>query len=675
MRAGRTNGRNEAPGGIAVRLVALLVAMVVIGAACSDDGNDDEGAAPTPYGAEARAIQQAQDEYCERNGRYGSADELVEADLLDEQPTLHTVALIPGGDCGRSESDRTDFRMICNTNEAGCGEGGGVPKGGTFVVGQASLPAEGTLNPAVSTQGGMQNVAGLLFNGLVEIDDQARPFPSLAESWSVKEGGRVYEFKLRPGVKFHDGAPLTAADVKFSYEAALLRNHARAQSSIGPALAQPCTRAPDPPSCPSIEATEAAGGAPATIVFRFKEPYAPLLQQLTHTDGAIIPKHVFDAKPPPTATQPWPPGQPPVGTGPFKFASQNPSEIVFERFGDFFRPSFPLIDQLVQRAIPDENSRVQELQSGGIDWLWDVPGQHLAALEADRSIVVDTGSQSAGGATNCVQLVVLNQWARGDASAPLTPGTVENVRNGTASPHPILGDVRVRRALAHALNRDVYPSQVLQNSGGKVATSPIHSAIEPAHEPAPLPEYDLDAARRLLDEAGWTPGAGGIREKDGRRLEIDLSGFAGQQTTLMNKIRQDLAQVGVEVKPATVQPPQMTVLYKDRTFDSLIFSNCQATDPEIGVRRVYHSSAITGAPFTNGAGYKNPEVDELFTQAAAELDPDKRAGLYAQVQEQIAEDLPTLWLLETVANRAYRADCNGLRPYTGHFAEFAGCTS
>ena len=655
-------------------MLALVGVMALVAAACQGGGGkDDEGA--TPSGGEGERISAAQKEYCERNERYATVEELLDAKLLEEKPTLYTVALIPGGDCGNPASEQSDFRMICDRNAAGCGDDGGVPGGGTFVVGQSSLPAEGTLNPAVSTQGGMQNVAGLLFNGLVEIDDEGRPFPSLAESWRVLEDGRVYEFTLRPGTKFHDGQPVTAADVKFSYEAALLRNHARAQASIGPALAQPCARPPEAPNCPSIEATEASGAAPARVVFRFKEPYAPLLQQVNHTDGAVIPKHVFDGKPPPTAAQPWPAGQIPVGTGPFKFVSQNPTEIVYERFADYFRPSFPLFDRLVQRAIPDENSRVQELQSGGIDWLWDIPGQQLAAVRANPEIKVDTGSQSAGGATNCVQLAVLNQWARGAAPAPLTPGTVENVRNGSASPHPILGDVRVRRAIAHALNRDVYVNQVLQNSGGRVATSPIHSAMDWAHEPAPLPKYDLEAARKLLDDAGWVAGEGGVRTKDGETLEIDISGFAGQQTTLMDKIRQDLAQVGVAVKPATVQPPQMTTLYRDRNFDSLIFSNCQATDPEIGVRRVYHSTAVTGAPFTNGAGYKNPEVDRLFNQAAATLDQKERGRLYEQVQKQIADDVPTLWLLETVSNRAYRTECNGLRPYTGHFAEFAGCQS
>ncbi|MDP8927867.1 MAG: ABC transporter substrate-binding protein, partial [Actinomycetota bacterium] len=193
------------------------------------------------------------------------------------------LALIAGA-CGNNDAPSEPAA------EPGDEPVGDPVEGGTIVVAiGGQLPAQGTLNPAVNTQGIMQRVAAPLFTGLVEIDDNSEPIPALATEWDIQEDGRVYEFTLREGVTFHDGEPLTAEDVKWTYEAALLRNHARTQSSIGPALAEPCTRAPDPPSCPSIEAVEASGDEPATVTFRFAEPYAPLLQQVGHTDGAICP--------------------------------------------------------------------------------------------------------------------------------------------------------------------------------------------------------------------------------------------------------------------------------------------------------------------------------------------------------------------------------------------------
>ena len=538
-------------------------------------------------------------------------------------------------------------------------------KGGTFVVALSPpLPAQGTLNPAVNTQGGMQQAAGLLFNGLVEIDEDAEPVPELATKWEVADDGATYVFDLRPDVKFHDGTPLTAADVKWSYEAALLRNHARTQSSIGPALATPCAPAPEPPNCPSIEAVEASGSTPGTVTFRFARPYAPLLQQLTHTDGAILPKHIWDGQPPPTAATPWPPGQNPVGTGPFRFVSHDASEIVYERNPEYFRAPEPYLDRVVQRAV-EPAAQAQALAAGEIDWLWSVSGQDVPALRSNPDVEIVTGSQSAGGSTNCVQKVVFNLFARG-AKPPA-------VREKSAPAHPVLGDLRVRQAIASALDTSVYVEQVLQGNG-KLATAPISSEMEWAHTDAPIGEFNRQRAAALLDEAGWrSPGEGQTRSRDGQPLSLDMFHFRGNEAALATKVKQDLALVGVEMRLQQVDGAGKNALYGGREFDTMVVSNCQATDPEIGVRRFYHTTAITGAPFTNGAGYSNADVDRLFDEAARELDQDARGAIYARAQKQIATDLPYLWLLETVAVRAQTDECKQVRAYTGHFLEAAFC--
>jgi peptide/nickel transport system substrate-binding protein len=538
-------------------------------------------------------------------------------------------------------------------------------EGGTFVVGVSPpLPAQGTLNPAVSTQGGMQQAAGLLFSGLVEIDENAEPVPELATEWEILDDGATYVFTLRDDVVFHDGTPLTAEAVKWTYEAALLRNHARTQSSIGPALAEPCAPAPEEPNCPSIEAVEATGGEPATVTFRFAQPYGPLLQQLSHTEGAILPSHIWEGQEPPTAAQPWPEGQDPIGTGPFRFVSQDASEIVYEANEDYFGSPEPYLDEVVQRAV-EPAAQAQALAGGEIDWLWSVSGQDLPALEANPDVEVITGSQSAGGSTNCVQKVVLNLFERDSDPAA--------VREGAAGPHPILGDLAVRQALAHALDTEVYVEQVLQGNG-ELAMSPISSQIDFAHTEAPIPEFDPEAAAQLLDDAGWlSPGEGQTRVRDGQPLVLDMFHFAGTEANLATKIAQDAALVGIEIRLQQVDGAGKNALFGERGFDTMVVSNCQGTDPEIGFRRFYATSAITGAPFTNGAGYSNPEVDALLDEAAAEIDPEVRGELYADIQEQIAADLPYLWVLETVAVRAQTVECEGIRAYTGHFLEAAFC--
>jgi peptide/nickel transport system substrate-binding protein len=313
-------------------------------------------------------------------------------------------------------------------------------RGGTFVVGLASLPNIGLLS-AVNTQGGMQQVAGLLYNGLVELDEAGKPVPELATSWDIRENGKVYEFTLREGVKWHDfatsGKYVTAADVKFSFEV-LLRNHGRASTSITPALEQPCSTGAAPLSCPSITASEASPGSPAKVTFRFANPYAPLLQQLLHTDGPIIPRHVWDGKPPPTAATPFPDGQDPVGTGPFKFSSQNANEIVFARNPDYFKAGLPYLDRVVWRVTAAPR---QDLETGAIDWIWSTTGTDLPALRENPKIAINTGTVSAGGSTNCTVKLLLNLWKEGEQ-----PGAI---RDGSAAPHRMLGDVNVRRRGGH----------------------------------------------------------------------------------------------------------------------------------------------------------------------------------------------------------------------------------
>ncbi len=375
-------------------------------------------------------------------------------------------------------------------NDAGQGGGTSAPaqqpvRGGTFVVAVTSLP-DIALNPAVNTQGGLQAVAGHLYNGLVEIDQSAKPVPELATRWDIRENGKVYEFTLAEGVKWHDGRPFTAADVKFSYEV-LIRNHSRTQTSIGPALETPCTTGAAPPDCPAIVATEAAAGSPAKVTFRFANPYAPLLRQLTHNEGPIIPKHLWDGKPAPTTASPLPEGQNPVGTGAFRFVSRSPNELVYERNPDYFRRDLPYFDRLVHRVTAAGR---QDLETGAVDWVGTVPGVDLPALRANPKITVDTGSLSAGGAGNCVLLVVLNLFKEGEAPPA--------IRGGTAVAHPMLGDVNVRKAVAHALNRPTYIRDVQQEDGSKLANGPVHSGITFAHFPQPLPAYDVREADRLL---------------------------------------------------------------------------------------------------------------------------------------------------------------------------------
>jgi peptide/nickel transport system substrate-binding protein len=506
-------------------------------------------------------------------------------------------------------------------------------RGGTAVVAISADP--GHLNPAITTSGATHAAAELLYNGLLGRDERGEPLPELAERWAVEQAGSVYRFHLRDGVTWHDGTRFTSADVKFTFEEILLKFHARTKASMGSALA-------------AIETPD-----DRTVVFRFKQPHAPLLLQLDATEAPIVPRHIYQGGDPQT----HPANTSPVGTGPFRFVSyRKGAEIRLARNPGYFKPGLPYLDEVVMRVIPDAGTQVLALENGEVDFLWGVPGPHQARLAADTRVRMAQTSYHPGG-SNCIMTVGFNLE------------------------RPVLQDVRVRRAIAHALDREAFLRQVLFGEG-KVAAAPISSEITWAHAGGlALPRFDRAEAERLLDAAGWRKTGDGPRVArgvagvaDGTRLAIDFLHFPAfaKYGELM---RQQLGAVGIDVALRPLQPPVFApTVFKDRAFDTNVISYCNGPDPEIGVRRMYHSSQIGPAPFTNAAAYRNARVDALFDQAARTVERARRGELYRQVQEIVAQELPYVWLVETPTTRAWSARCGGFRAWTGLFAEAAYCT-
>ena len=507
-----------------------------------------------------------------------------------------------------------------------------TPRGGTLVVAITADP--GHLNPAITTSGATHTAAELIYNGLLGRDERGDPTPDLAESWTIEQGGAVYRFRLRDGVTWHDGKPFTANDVKFTFEEVLLKFHARTKASLGGALA-------------GIDAPD-----DRTVVFRFKQPYAPLLLQLDATEAPIVARHVYQG----TDAQTNPANVNPVGTGPFKAVSyRKGAEIRLARNPAYFKPGLPHLDEIVMRVIPDAGTQVLALENGEVDFLWGVPGPHQARLKVDARFRTAQTSYHPGG-SNCIMTVSFNL------------------------DRPALKDARVRRAVALALDRDAFLKQILFGEG-RVAAAPISSEMAWAHARGlSLPGFDRAEAERLLDTAGWKKEQGATRVAagvagvaDGTPLAIDFLHFPAF-AKYGELLRQHLGAVGIEVTQRPLEPSVFApTVFKNRAFDTNVISYCNGPDPEIGVRRMYHSSQIGPAPFTNAAGYRNDRVDGLFDQASRTVERAPRSALYRQIQEIVARDLPYVWLVETPTTRAWAARCGGFRPWTGLFAEAASC--
>ena len=501
---------------------------------------------------------------------------------------------------------------------AGSGFAQTPTRGGTAVIVVQGDP--GHLNPAISTGGHVHAVADSLYNALIELDRDLKPQPDLAQRWTVSERGTVYTFKLFPNIKWHDGTPFTSTDVKFTFDELLLKHHARTKAGIGAVIASIETPASD------------------TVVFKLRKPYGALLQLLNVTEAPILPKHLYEGKDPLTN----PVNVKPVGTGPFKLESyRTDQQVVMVRNPEYFKPGLPYLDRLVFRVIPDSSAQSLALMSGEADYFGLVSATDVERLRARGDLTTAQTAFGTGGG-NCITTLSFNLDRK-----PLS-------------------DLRVRQAIAHAIDREQILRDV-QFGIGKVATAPISSGLPWAHAPGTLARYTQSTQRatELLDAAGLAPGA------DGERLTIDLVHFPAFNR-IGEVIRGNLAKAGIKV----VQRPLdraafVEAVFGKRAFDANLISYCNGADPDSGVRRMYVSDNIGAVPFSNAAAYRNLEVDKLFAMAAETDNYAERARHYAAIQQIVAQDLPYWWLVETVVTTAWRSRFQGWQPWSGQVAERA----
>ncbi len=344
----------------------------------------------------------------------------------------------------------------------------------------------------MTTSGNTHPVTDQIFNGLVGLDENLNPVPELAEAWDTEDGGRTYRFRLRRDVRWHDGAPFTAADVKFTFEEALLKYHSRTRAALEPLML-------------GIDAPD-----DHTVVFRLKHPYSALLQRLDVVEASIIAKHRFAGLDVMKASGP----PHPIGTGPFRFASYAPgSQVVLERNPDYFRKDLPGVDRLVFQILPEASTAIAALERGEIDYAGSVSGPEIQRLQQTPGIAVVAGTGGSGGSI-CQDVLIPNVTK------------------------PPFSDLRVRRAFAHALDRQAIVDRVYFGQG-QPATGPISHLLAWAYTPD-VRQYAHDAgeARRLLDEAGFTAGT------NGERIAITFTHAQTQQRLAM-ALRDQLSAAGI----------------------------------------------------------------------------------------------------------------------------------
>ena len=477
-------------------------------------------------------------------------------------------------------------------------------RGGTvnFLV----KPEPPHLQGALSTADAVWQTTSKFHNGLLNYDPDLNPVPELAESWEISADGLQITFRLRQGVKFHDGHDFTSADVKFTMEEMIKKFHPRGRTVFS-------------------HLDEVATPDAHTAVFKFKTPSPYVMFAFNASETPMAPKHIYDG----TDIRANPNNSAPIGTGPFRFVEWKKGQyILTERNDAYWDEGKPYLDKLVIRVMPDASARAVALESGDLDvgGPWPVPVAEQARLGKLPHLALETQGFS---------MVSPMMWME------------FNMRD------PQFQDVRIRQAFAYAINKELLAETIWYGSAIP-GTGPITNRNRFYTAEVPKYPYDPKKAEALLDEAGLKRDADGVR----MRLTLDAAPYDSNYTRSGEFIRQQLKQIGVEIDlRGQDTPTYFRRIWTDNDFMLNMYGISNSPDPTIGVQRMFWSKNIVkGAPFTNGSGYSNPEIDSVLEAAQVAIDPDKRKALWHQFQRMAMTELPIIPLLrlDMVAIRSQR---------------------
>lgn len=482
-----------------------------------------------------------------------------------------------------------------------------LPRGGDLSVGLAAdLP---DLRPWQPRSRGEEQVTAMLYSGLMRLDNRLRPVPDLAESWETTPDGRTLTFTLRPDLRWHDGEPLGASDVLFTLER--LRGLPLTATALLADLRY-------------IEAATAPTSS--TVVLTLTSRFAPVLSALA---VPVLPRHLLEDRDI-GATNFW---DVPVGSGPFRLVERRPGEAyVLERFEEFHRGA-PLLDRVTFVVAPDDAARADALADGRL-MLAELPWSLQSAL-AEAGPGLSLGAYPENG-----------YYFLGF-----------NLREGRP-----FADPRLREALAQAIDLPRLVESVTKGQGVPIGSSALAGSWADL-TPPPTGPADLDAARALLDAAGWTLPAGStIRQRQGEPLSATLyvRGDDERRVLAARQIAEAAAAIGMQIQ---VEPADFATVILARyappfDFDLLLGSwSNGAGDPDYADVAFYdpddfalfHSSQLNqgesdGRSTRNFVGYSDPAYDS-HAQAARQLyNLDERVAAITQAQARIAADRPYLFL-------------------------------
>lgn len=454
------------------------------------------------------------------------------------------------------------------------------------------------LDPRFSMDAVSSKITRLLFNSLLKRDENMRFIPDIADRWDIPDDV-TYIFHLKKGIKFHDGKDLTSGDVKYTYAFIL----------------EPANKSPKKGGYDKIN--EIRTPDDYTVIFILKEPFAPFLDNMTL---GIVPEHASKEKGSDFSSHP-------VGTGPFIFKEWTQDEKVILSANNSYFEGRPNIDGVIYKIIPDETIRVLELEKGDVQLLMNpITPDILPRFKKnpELKIIKNIGTNYSYIGFN------LND--------------------------PILKNLKVRQAIAHAIDRDSICKYILKGLAKK--TDGILTNYNWAYEPD-LKNYDYnpELSKKLLDEAGYS-----VSKETGIRFKLT---FKTSQNELRKRIaevfQEQLRKAGIEMEIMTYEWGTFFSDIKSGNFQVFSLTWVGISDPDI-FHYMFHSSSFPpdGA---NRVRYSNPEVDNLLEQGRVIMQEDKRREIYSKVQKTISEELPYISLWHSVNVAVMQKNIEGFALY------------
>ncbi|RRD71863.1 MULTISPECIES: peptide-binding protein [unclassified Desulfovibrio] len=462
--------------------------------------------------------------------------------------------------------------------------------GGSILFG--SIGEASNLIPYLSTDSASHEVADLIYVALLRYDKNLNPEPWAAESWSMEEGGKLMRFTLRKGILWEDGHELTAEDVAFT--CAL--------------VADPATGSPYAEDFMRVREVRVLDRY--TLEIRYEEYFA---RAVASWMNPILPRHALAGQ----DIRNTPFSRKPLGAGPYRLKSwEAGSRITLEASPTYFAGR-PHIDTVVYRIIPDSATMFMETRAGRLDVM------NLSPLQYQR--------QTSG-----------PLWQREFCKYRYLSSMY--VFMGFNLEHPFFRDVRVRKAVSLAIDRESMIRGVLLGEGVaafgpfKPGTWAYHPSLQPVRQ-------DVAAAQKLLAEAGFADHDGdGILDRDGKPLAFTILTNQGNEQRIITAtlIQSQLRAAGIDVRIRTVEWAAFIREFVNKgRFDAVILGWTIPQDPDL--YQVWHSSQAEGEGL-NFVRYRNARVDSLLEQARSTPDQAQRTRLYCQIQEILHEEQPYCFL-------------------------------